>query len=579
LRLFRLQFVQWWAGLAIVACCLLLGGMSFVTNADAYRRASAAVDEFRRFRVVLDALNAISAERGPANILMSAQRGDPGPSEHLATARRETDVRLGLAERLMGQDAGDDEMLSALSEVWARLRHARGLVDAVASMTEADRNTDSVTSAIEAMFAAVDAAEHVRDPIGQEVVRVAPEVANEVFFSVAASALRDYSGRLGSYVVMRLKSGLGDDPENERHIALTLGRLSFVRASLTNLAGAMEPNARRAAALDAVERRFFESALPRAVAAARAAGSPEAMTVTEFTRTFVRDLLPAQDLRVMTADLSETKLEAMKRGALQKLSVSASLMLAVCLVMMLLGLVFRRLLFRPLTEARGQMMAIARGDLSEPDAAPEASPEVGDMLAGLNAIRDEQRWRRELEQRQTEMARQLKRLSETDGLTGILNRRAIQELALRHLGEADWLGEGVGLILFDVDRFKQINDRHGHEAGDEVLRTIAREVPTLLGPHDAFARFGGEEFVILLPGMSQGEPELLATKLCERLPAWTIVEGRPVTASFGVAIRDAGSGLRWEELVAVADRRLYAAKRGGRARVVASDEAQDEAAA
>lgn len=579
MRLFRLQFVQWWAGLAIVACCVLLGGMSFVTNADAYRRASDAVHEFGRFRVVLDVLNAIAAERGPVNILMSAARGDPGPSENLATARRETDVRMGLAERLIGQDAGDDEMLSALFEVRARLRHARGLVDAVAAMTEADRSPDSVTSAIEAMFAAVDAAERVRDPIGQDVVRAAPEVANEVFFSVAASALRDYSGRLGSYVVMRLKSGLGKDPENERHIALTLGRLSFVRASLTNLAGAMEPNARRAAALDAVERRFFESALPRAVAAARAAGSPEAMTVTEFTRTFVRDLLPAQDLRVMTSDLSEAKLEAMKRGALQKLSVSASLTLAVCLVMMLLGLVFRRLLFRPLTEARGQMLAIARGDLSEPAAAPEASSEIGDMLAGLNAIRDEQRWRRELEQRQVEMARQLKRLSETDALTGLLNRRAILELAFRQIGEADWLGESVGLVLFDVDHFKSINDTHGHEAGDEVLRAIAREMPAFLRPQDAFARFGGEEFMVLLPGTGHGTSERLAQRLCERLPAQVVVGDKPITASFGVAIREAGSGLRWEEFVAMADRRLYAAKRAGRARVVAADDVRRKAAA
>ncbi|KAF0128848.1 MAG: hypothetical protein FD152_2255 [Xanthobacteraceae bacterium] len=167
------------------------------------------------------------------------------------------------------------------------------------------------------------------------------------------------------------------------------------------------------------------------------------------------------------------------------------------------------------------------------------------------------------------MADQLRHLSETDMLTGLLNRRAINEAAAGTFAEADAHGRSVGVVLFDIDHFKAINDGQGHAAGDAVLVSIARQVGQELDGTAAFARYGGEEFIILLSRTSEAEAMALAERIRGAI-ARTRIPHAPhltVTSSFGVAVRPSGSPQTWENLVATADQRLYRAKRTGRNRV------------
>jgi diguanylate cyclase (GGDEF)-like protein len=166
-------------------------------------------------------------------------------------------------------------------------------------------------------------------------------------------------------------------------------------------------------------------------------------------------------------------------------------------------------------------------------------------------------------------------LATTDGLTGVANRRAFEDRFRLELRRAQ-AGDGpLGVILIDIDRFKKINDEHGHQAGDEVLRHVAAAIRHTCRPTDAVARYGGEEFVALLPGASGDDTSVVAERI--RLAVATIDGPVSVTASLGTATYPTsvgGAGADHTDvghvLLGAADKALYQAKATGRNRVVSS---------
>jgi diguanylate cyclase (GGDEF)-like protein len=201
------------------------------------------------------------------------------------------------------------------------------------------------------------------------------------------------------------------------------------------------------------------------------------------------------------------------------------------------------------------------------------SNEIRAMFEELSLLREQQRQRQTLEEDQRRMAEQLRRLSETDMLTGLLNRRALNDAAIRALAPPDGGARAIAVILLDIDNFKAINDTLGHAVGDTVLKGIARALAPLVPDGDAFARYGGEEFLVLLHDACLDTAGALAETMRRRLEqiSWTEAPGLSVTASFGIAACPLAAGMRWEELVATADRRLYRAKQDGRNRICTAD--------
>lgn len=156
-----------------------------------------------------------------------------------------------------------------------------------------------------------------------------------------------------------------------------------------------------------------------------------------------------------------------------------------------------------------------------------------------------------------------------DGLTGIANRRGCEDALIHEIARSDRLGVPFTLVVADLDDFKQINDRHGHDAGDDVLRETASVLRHTLRESDLPGRWGGEEFVLLLPGTEAEGGAQLAERVRGALRERSF-HGRDgavfgVTCSFGVAQHRPGEGER--QLFSQADRALYAAKRLGKDRV------------
>lgn len=159
----------------------------------------------------------------------------------------------------------------------------------------------------------------------------------------------------------------------------------------------------------------------------------------------------------------------------------------------------------------------------------------------------------------------LERLANTDRLTGLWNRLKFEEVAQQEVGRAERYGYPLSLVFFDIDHFKEINDRHGHEIGDQVLCRLADRVREHLRDSDSLCRWGGEEFLILMPHTDQQQARQLAEKLRELISSSPLLERQPISASFGIAQLQPGELLR--DLVRQADTALYRAKQLGRNRV------------
>jgi len=166
---------------------------------------------------------------------------------------------------------------------------------------------------------------------------------------------------------------------------------------------------------------------------------------------------------------------------------------------------------------------------------------------------------------------EIHRLVVTDPLTGLPNRRALGEFLDRETDRARRRGHPLAVLLLDIDHFKGINDRLGHLAGDDALRTLAAVLGRLVRRDELLARYGGEEFAVVLPGADAAEAGGCGERLRAAVEAYPFAFGGAlyaVTVSVGVGAAAGGGDPDPAALLAWADANLYAAKRGGRNRVV-----------
>ncbi len=164
-----------------------------------------------------------------------------------------------------------------------------------------------------------------------------------------------------------------------------------------------------------------------------------------------------------------------------------------------------------------------------------------------------------------ETARTMRHLANTDALTGLANRRQAEEQLMRELRRAERYGRVFSLLMVDIDHFKELNDRFGHQAGDAVLVDLARRLSGLVRASDTTARWGGEEFLLLAPETQLEDARRLAEIVRRHVQDNQLAERFEITVSLGVACYRPGDTV--PSLVARADAALYLAKRGGRNQV------------
>lgn len=157
-----------------------------------------------------------------------------------------------------------------------------------------------------------------------------------------------------------------------------------------------------------------------------------------------------------------------------------------------------------------------------------------------------------------------------DPLTGLLNRRFLDEYVIKQIGQAKRNKTTVSFIMIDVDNFKQINDRFGHESGDYVLSLLGKLLNSLIREEDLVCRYGGEEFLLVLPNCELDNAQRVAETVRQKISEMPItLRGNDlnITVSLGIA-RFPQNGSSIKRLIAASDQALYAAKKQGKNRTI-----------
>lgn len=164
----------------------------------------------------------------------------------------------------------------------------------------------------------------------------------------------------------------------------------------------------------------------------------------------------------------------------------------------------------------------------------------------------------------------LEEMSVRDGLTGLYNRRHLEEVLDAEFARVQRYGGKLSVLLFDIDHFKRVNDTHGHQAGDAVLKAVAERTQAVLRQSDVAARFGGEEFSVVLPGVDLDGAQVLAERVREVIAEAPILhKGATINVTVSVGVSEVRAETsNHEKLLHEADIALYAAKAEGRNRVL-----------
>lgn len=540
----------WFMALLAVGCTLLLATATISASIEALRKAHAGAENMRQFTAIFDAANLISAERGPANRLMTASEADRSEARlkwHNFVGS--TDAALAELER---RDVPDE----MIDDVRARLAAARGLITAIGQQRGQVRRYEEIHAAIDTMFAARDSYRRIIEWQSGEILRRDPELATIVVQGIAFSDLREYAGRLGSYLIAPMVAGTAITQQDMAASSTARGRLLEVW-DLVGPRSALPVSDAIRLKRQEVEDTFMRQGLALIDEQIEIGSRSGRFSLDggNLTQRYVALMQPLGEVRNIYLSEIVSEFETREQDALWAL-YSNGLTTAVLLTLVL-GLVaaVQIYILRPLLRGAQAVIALADERPADLVSSPGEVREIR-RLYGAIGILSQRLGERAL------LTRQLEILATTDGLTGLLNRRALEESTALAVDAAKYL------ILLDIDHFKSINDRYGHPFGDTVLRTIADLMRHSAGASGYVARFGGEEFAILLEKGSLAEAACMARKLRKAIGNCPLAapdgERLTVTASFGVA---AGTDLRWSDILNHADAALYRAKDAGRNRV------------
>lgn len=258
------------------------------------------------------------------------------------------------------------------------------------------------------------------------------------------------------------------------------------------------------------------------------------------------------------------------------LDLFSGIVLAAVLLAVPLAYLVVRCVVVPLNELSRVVRRFAEGDL-EARTTVQRNDEIGELAETFNGMADELARKHQqisalnvdLEERVCRRTRQLRELASREPLTGLYNRRHFNEVLTNRFSEAARYGSDLSCMMLDLDDFKSVNDRFGHHTGDELLILTSITIASQLRAADVAARFGGDEFIVLLPQTDVERAQVLGARIADKF-SQDLAEQLPelrVSLSIGIAsVADANSDTP-ENLIRAADQALYRAKVMGKSRI------------
>ena len=540
-----------------------------------YRRGVESVSAVRHVQLALVAMEKISAERGPANALLGEELHNAARvRESVALARLAGDQALDELIHTVStcQGAKYDDIITKIKLARQSLVLARRDVDLLATRPKSQRQSVAINHAVEQMVAVIPILTESISALSHIAIQADPQLLDAMIGAELTANLREYAGQIGSKLTAPLIRQQQLSFDEVIAIAKLHGHIKQLRAVIDLRLRAYQNQHVLKTALEAVDTHYFGKGLPflKGLLQIGLTSGHYGISSGQFATDYVPEMTPILHLRdvILTESMHTAEL---KRWDTRYLLIGIVMLgiLASTAFFILLQVIRKRVL-RPILESTDLFVALANDRLDTDIPISRHADEIGDMLRAIHVLKAHSADKIRLEKEREQLIEQLQALSNTDFLTGLMNRRAFFTHARQQFAVALRYRRDLSLILLDVDHFKRINDVYGHQAGDTVLCTLAQLCTQLHRKVDLLARYGGEEFLLLLPEADKVQGCAVAEKLRQAIEFHDFVledgDCLKVTASFGVASLNNETSI--DNLIRAADCALYEAKNCGRNKVV-----------
>ncbi|RXZ32795.1 GGDEF domain-containing protein [Oxalobacteraceae bacterium CAVE-383] len=572
-----LKRLFWLVSIALMSLFLMLTAGQVATQWNVYRHGAESVRVVRQLQLALRVMETISVERGPTNGLLGASAAEtPAALEKLAQARLNSDRSIAaLLDDLNAHPhpayANYPAIAAGMITLRTELAAARQNVDKLAGQPLAARDSDQISDAVNRMIALIGRTLLATTDLSAIAISADPVLRDGIASARLAASLREYAGQIGSVFTAAIATRRPLRSSEVIAIAKLTGRAEQMRLILDlQLRSYKSPPALRSA-LDDVDSLYFGEGVPllnRLLDIGLHSGD-YGMSTGELATRYVPKMKSIIVLRdeIMDETLDSARARAHRAGML--LLGAIALALAGLAVFCLLLRIIHTRIVAPVVEATRLFAALANDELDTPIPALRGVEEISNLFRAMAVFKAGSISRIALEKEREALITQLQATSDTDFLTGLMNRRAFFTQGEALFAVTQRYQSDLALILMDVDHFKRVNDDYGHQTGDMALQQVATLCRQMHRKGDIVVRYGGEEFLMLLPHTDKAQAIGVAEKLRLAIASQTVAlvsgETLQLSASFGVAAYDNDNSL--EALIWRADQALYNAKNNGRNQV------------
>lgn len=542
-----------WSMIAIILCILLISLPLIYSSYQYYKKASTTLVEINSMRAVAELANKVSRERAPANKLMSGAAADfHVHQQELKQYRSEVDIQFQQTVDVLKQSGFQLVAVQLEKELGESLRQARHDVDRVSLLSAEARTSAEYDYAVRQMFSAWDRCyEGLRNVLLSSVAKDTTVSSYYTTIFILAD-LRDQAGRMASNILPYVSFNERIPKDNLVRSLQTQKQISYLWDLINTL---QQDNARTpeyTALHHQVKTEFLDQGIPMVSGLIEESinGLPYSVSGVQLTEKMVSKFATVVDLQHYLLDYSQNVAEDDVQKAGQRLGFRLILTLISLGAAVFTLLYARNKVFKPLIYARNTLL-----DLSQYGEKKLISEKALEKISLLEAI---QKLQGMLRQRDV-LENQLRNHAATDNLTGVSNRMALDE----YVSALETSSSGLlntGLIVLDIDNFKQINDSYGHVVGDQVICFIADQLKRHVRSDDLVVRYGGDEFLILFAKMQIKTLFEIAEKIRTAIADNKQFDQFSISVSSCVAV----GAENWEELLVKADQALLRAKENGK---------------
>ena len=547
--------------LIIVMSLLCISIPLIVSQYQHYNKARQALIEIESLKAVADLANRISRERGPANMAMSSTPEQLKKNlADLQTYRDGVDQQITETFEILKQSGFDSLTGKMQSDLKNHLSIGRQYVDVYIDTPIEQRSAQKLDDAILHMFKAWDSSYVVLKSMVKQAASKDTGVADYYTLILILADLRDQAGRLASNVMAHVTF---KQPIPSENIARALQSEKQVKY-LWDLVQTIQPEKHETDEFTQlhqnVKSQFIDLGIPIVLRLIQESeyGRPYYLEGTELTTAISGKFLTVIDFQKYLLDHSVEVAQAELNSAKNLFLITTSVSLISLFFAIFTMIYAQRKVFAPLIEARDMIVELSFSHTRE--GGNKVEHEHHQAYSLYDALHKLQYM---LKQRDA-FEFELKSIANTDNLTGVLNRLALDDY-LKIADQQPQHFQQLCLIIVDIDNFKQVNDRHGHIFGDQVIVSVAQCLKNNVRGSDLIIRFGGDEFLIVLHEMNMEQTLISAEKIRDAVSQLDLsVPDSDLKISVSVSIGVAVGAENWLELLAQADRSLFKAKARGK---------------